>query len=159
MSAVAECYVVPRAALPTIRDAALPKKPLIGKPRDMFFDVLRSRSVRRVEYGWSGYVIATLLPYLDKNGVKLMDSNEDELARELCQKRGATFFILTAEHRRLLPLLDPAAYEEAALQAYYEEFNQTQADGVGRAMVDGVVMLRDSISALDVDSAGILFIG
>jgi hypothetical protein len=159
MTAIAECYIVPRAALPKIRDAALPKKPLIGKPRDTFFEVLQSSSVRRVEYGWSGYVIVTLLVHLEENGANLMVSSEDELAKDLSEKRQATFFILTDEHRRLLPVLDPAGYDEVALQAYYERFNETQADGVGRAMLDGVVMLRDGISALDDDTAGILFIG
>jgi hypothetical protein len=159
VSAIAECCVVPRAALGKIRDSAIPKKRLMGRPRDVFFDVLRSSSTRRFEYGWSGFVFATLLPFLDEEGVNLMTSTEDDLAGFLSEKRDATFFIVTEEHRRFLNALDPSLYDESILQAYYEAFTETQADGLGRAMLDGIEMLRESVSLTDADSVGILFIG
>jgi hypothetical protein len=126
VSAIAECYIVTPSALPAIRDAAMPKKSFLGKPKDTFFDVLRSQSSRRVEYGWSGYVIATLLPYLDDQGVRLMKSSHDDLAHELSDKRQATFFVLTREHSTFLAALDPAGYTEADLQDYYEHSTKSR---------------------------------
>ena len=64
MSAIASFIKLPRAALDGLREAAIPKKGLFGPPRDTYIDYLRQHGQEVADYRWSGYVLATLLPYL-----------------------------------------------------------------------------------------------
>jgi hypothetical protein len=112
------------------------------------------------EYDWSGYVLATLLVYLDKDGVKLMDSAYKELSNQLCQTRGSTIFIFTPAHKdAYLDRLSPERFSSDALRDYFNEFNATSEAGIGQAMLDGISCIQQSLSSIDAVSVVVLEIG
>jgi hypothetical protein len=83
MSAIASFIRLPKSAIPGVRDAAIPKKSLFGGTKDTFHDFLRKHGRAVASYEWSGYVIATLLPFLKKHSIDLMKSENDDLSRYL----------------------------------------------------------------------------
>ena len=109
----------------------------------------------RLSYGWSGYVLATLLPYLDEQGVALMESS---YGKSLTEARQGTCFALTPEHRRFLDRLDAARFDGQVLRAHYEVFNETSAEGVELAMLDGIRFLQAAIGRLRDGTVGLLVI-
>ena len=128
-----------------IPDSALP----IGEPPDALRDVLRRETITRIEYSWSGDVLATLLQYLDEQGIDLIDAD-----------REGSVFVLTPDHReRYMARLDPSAFDGAVLERCYEELNGTAADGVGYAMLDGIAFLRDTLEALGPADVAVVVIG
>src|SRR5580765_6576062 len=76
-SAIGQSFVISESALPIVQAAASPRKRLVRGTSDEFWDVLGRETITRTEYAWSGYVIATLLPYLDEQGIDLMHSDHD----------------------------------------------------------------------------------
>jgi hypothetical protein len=150
MSAVGEIYILPSSSVERVRE---------GVGAGTLDSVLRKDSTGVVGYNWSGYVLATLLAYLEEQGVPLMNSDYDDVGTLVSQGRGVTSFVLEPAHRRFLDVLDPGRYDPSALQSYYEEFNQTSANGVGQAMVDGIAMFRDALARIDERSVGLLIIG
>jgi hypothetical protein len=104
-------------------------------------------TITRIDYAWSGDVLATLLAYLDEQGIDLV-------ARE------SPVFVLTSDQReRYVARLDPSAFDGAVLRCYYEEFNETAADGVEYAMLDGIAFFRDSLEPLEPALVAVLIIG
>ena len=74
--------------------------------------------------------------------------------------REGSVFVLTSDHReRYLARLDPSAFDGAVLRRYYEELNETAADGVEYAMLDGIAFLRDTLAPLDAALVAVLIIG
>jgi hypothetical protein len=141
-SAIGQSFVIFESALPE------------------FWDVLGRETVTRFEYAWSGYVLATLLPYLDEQGIDLMHSDHAEVASIISQTREGSVFVLTSDHReRYLARLDPSAFDGSVLRRYYEEFNETAAEGVGYAMLDGIAFLRDTLAPLESAVVAVLIIG
>jgi hypothetical protein len=62
--------------------------------------------------------------------------------------------------KNFLPQLLPESFTEEALRDYYNEFNATnEPPEVGKAMLDGVRALRESLQSLDDDSIVLLSIG
>ena len=160
MSAVAECYVVPKDSLAAVRDAVQPRRRLLGKPEDRFYEVLERESERRHEYAWDGFTLATLLPYLDERGIALMDSPHADLASYVVQTRQVTCFVLTSEHRdRYAGDLDPDRFSTDELRRYYEDFTETEAPGAEDAMRDGIAFFRDILRDLDETKVGVLVVG
>jgi hypothetical protein len=134
-SAIGQSFVISESALPIVQAATSP-------------DVLDREAITRIDYAWSGSVLATLLPYLDEQGIDLM------------QTRAGSVFVLTSEQReRYVARLDPSAFDGAVLRRYYEEFNETAADGVGYAMLDGIAFFRDTLEPLDSGLVAVLIIG
>jgi hypothetical protein len=157
MSAIARFTLMPAADLPGLCDAATPRKSLFGKPKDNFHAYLTSHGREVSDYPWSGYVFGALLVYLEQHGLNLMDSEYDELSTQLCNARGATYFIFTPAHKReLLAQLDPTGFSEAALRDYYNEFNEVEESHAGKPMLDGIRSIWQSLRALD-DSSVIVF--
>jgi hypothetical protein len=152
--------VIPKSALPIVQAAASPRKRILRERSDEFWDVLGRETITRIEYGWSGYVLATLLPYLDEQGIDLLHSDHDEVASTLSQTREGSVFVLTSDHReRHLARLDPSAFDGAVLRRYYEEFNEMTADGVDYAMLDGIAFFRDTLAPLQSAAVAVLIIG
>ncbi len=121
---------------------------------------LEREAITRSEYAWSGYVLATLLPYLHEQGIDLMHSDRDAVVSTIARARGGSVFVLTSDHReRYLERLDPSAFDGAVLRRYYEEFNATEADGVDYAMLDGIAFLRDTLAPLDSATVAVLIVG
>jgi hypothetical protein len=156
-SATGQSFVISESALPTVQAAA---RPVVGGTSNELWDVLGRESVTRIEYAWSGYVLAALLPYLDEQGIDLLHSDHDEVASTISQARECSVFVLTSDHReRYVARLDPSAFDGAALRRYYEELNETEAEDVGYAMLDGIAFLRDTLELLDSAIVAVLVIG
>jgi hypothetical protein len=158
-SAIGQSFVIPESALPILQAAASPRKRILGTS-DEFGDVLGRETITRIEYSWSGYVLATLLPYLDEQGIDLLHSDHDEAASTLSQTREGSVFVLTSDHReRYLTRLDPTEFDGAMLRRYYEEFNETAAAGVDYALLDGIAFFRDTLAPLESALVAVLIIG
>jgi gluconate kinase len=71
-SAIGQSFVLSESALPIVQAAASPQKRIVRGTSDEFWDVLGRKTITRIEYAWSGYVLATLLPYLDEQGIDLL---------------------------------------------------------------------------------------
>jgi hypothetical protein len=141
-SSIGQSFVIPESALPIVSAAASPRK---------CFLVLGRETIARMEYGWSGHVLTTLLPYLDEQGIDLMHSD---------QTGAGSVFALTSDHReRYLARLDPIEFDGAVLRRYYEELNETAAEGVEYAMLDGIAFLRDTLEPLESALVAVLVIG
>jgi hypothetical protein len=139
-AAIGQSFVISESALGILR----------GAPDDLW-DVLGRETITRIEYSWSGDVLATVLPYLDEQGIDLVHSDCDEVAQE------GSVLVLTSDHReRYWARLDPSEFDGAVLQRYYEEFNETAAEDVGYAMLDGIAFLRDTLAPLESATVAVL---
>jgi gluconate kinase len=159
-SAIGQSFVISESALPIVQAAARPRKRILRGTSDEFWDVLGRETITRIDYSWSGYVLATLLPYLDEQGMDLLHSDHDEVASTLSQTREGSVLVLTSDHReRYLARLDPSEFDGAALRRYYEEFNETAAEGVDAAMLDGIAFFRDTLAPLESAIVAVFIIG
>ena len=159
-SAIGQSYVISESALPIVQAAASPRERILRGTSDEFRDVLSRETITRIEYSWSGYVLATLLPYLDEQGIDLLQSDHDEVASTISLTREGAVFVLTSDHReRSLARLDPSAFDGAVLRRYYEEFNETAAEGVEYAMLDGIAFFRDTLAPLESAIVAVFIIG
>jgi hypothetical protein len=159
-SAIGQSFVISESALPIVQAGASRRKRIVRGTSDEFWDVLGRETITRIQYAWSGYVLATLLPYLDEQGIDLMHSDHDEVASAISQTRGCSVFVLTSDHReRYLARLDPTAFDGTVFRRYYEEFNETAAEGVEYAMLDGIAFLRDTLAPLESAIVAVLIIG
>ena len=149
MSAIASFIKLPKSALEGLRDAAA---------GGTDHDYLRVNGRDVAEYRWSGYVLATLLPYLEeKHQIDLMKSEYDELAAFLTNTTGATHFIFTPGQRgAFLNRLQPRSFSEEEMRQYFNEFNATNEQEIGRAMLDGVSALRESLGQIE-DTSVVVF--
>jgi len=114
-----------------------------------------------VSYYWSGYIMGTLLVYLqEKRNIDLMTSEFDEFGFSLTKAWGRTTFILTSSHKRAhLEHLKPTAYSAEELRAYYEAFNQRKNEDAGKAMLDGIALIRTNLFYVTNESVIVLTIG
>jgi gluconate kinase len=159
-SAIGQSFVISESALPIVQAAAGRRKSIVRGTSDEFWDVLGRETIAHIEYGWSGYVLATLLPYLDEQGIGLMHSDHDDVASTISQTREGSVFVLTSDHReRYLARLDPSAFDGAVLRRYYEEFNEMTAEGVEYAMLDGIAFFRDTLAPLQSAIVAVFIIG
>jgi hypothetical protein len=134
-SAIAQSFVISEAALPLVQAAANPR------------DVLAREAITRIEYSWSGDVLAALLPYLAEQGIDLDDVRADSV------------LLLTSGHsERYLARLDPAAFDGALLRRHYEELDGAEAEDVEYALLDGIAFLRDTLEPLDSATVAVLVI-
>ncbi len=126
---------------------------------DALRDVLDRETITRIDYAWSGYVLATLLPYLDEHGISLMHSDHDEVASTISQTLEGSIRVFTSDHREYVARLDPSAFDGTVLRRYYEELNQTAAEGVEYAMLDGIAFFRDTLAPLESAIVAVFIIG
>jgi len=160
VSAVCQSFVISESALPIVQAAASPRKRILRETSDEFWEVIGRETITRIEFSWSGGVLATLLPYLDEHGIDLMHSDHDQVASTLSQAREGPVFVLTSDHReRHLARLDPIEFDGAVLRRYYERFNDTAAEGVDYAMLDGIAFFRDTLAPLQSAIVAVLIIG
>ncbi len=128
--------------------------------RAHYDEVVESEGVEAASYYWSGYVMATLLPYLAEQGIDLMRSPFDALTRALSVEREASIFIFTPSHKdAFLPRLSPSLFSAEAMRDYFNEFNQTAESDIGEAMLDGISCIHESLNGLDDDSVILFSIG
>ena len=144
MSAIASFTKLPKTSLDGLRQATA---------QGGFDRYLQQHGKSVADYEWSGYILATLLPYLDEQQIQLMKSEHDELAAFLSQTLQATCFIFTDAHRQTYASrLSPQSFSEQTLRDYYNKFNATDEPDAGQPMLDGVRAFQQSLSALDGDS-------
>ncbi len=141
--------MLPETALDGLREVAVPKKRLFGAARDTYHDYLRQNGREVADYKWSGYILATLLVYLQEQQIDLMTSDYDELAGFLTKSRNATHLIFTNALKQAFIAKLRGQFSEQALCDYYNEFNGTQETGVGKPMLDGIEAFRQSLNALE----------
>ena len=73
-------------------------------------------------------------------------------------KRGATHFVLTPSQRTaFLNRLESRSFSEEEMRQYFNEFNATNEQEIGRAMLDGVSVLHESLGQIE-DSSVAAFI-
>src|SRR6266498_958778 len=99
MSAIASFIQLPTSALGGLRSAAVPKSTPRASTLDKYDQYLQQNGRPVAEYPWSGYVLATLLVFLQQRGIDLMHSEQDDLATFITNARRATHFIFTDAHR------------------------------------------------------------
>lgn len=160
MSAIASFTKVPRAALDGLRKAAVPNDGLLGTSSDRYDDYLQKSGTPAADYRWSGFVLATLLVYLEKHHqINLMRLQYDELAPFLTTSRGATHFIFTNAHKQAFLTKLDGRFSEDALRDYYNKFNETNDAEAGKPMLDGIRSLGQSLRSLDEASVIVFSIG
>jgi hypothetical protein len=144
MSAIASFTKLPKTSLDGLRQSAT---------QGSFHGFLQQHGKPVADYEWSGFILATLLPYLDEKQIQLMSSEHDELATFLSQRLQATCFIFTDAHRQAyVTRLAPDSFSEEKLGAYYNEFNATDEPDAGKPMLESIRAFQQSLSALDGDS-------
>lgn len=153
MSAIAEFWLLDETKLEALKKAAAPKRTLLGKPKDRFWEFLAKEAKTLEEYQWSGYVMSPLLVYLQEQGVDLLKSENDDISNFLCHARGASFFFLTRDHReRLLAKLNPDNYALDDLARYYIEFTEADDEheraSCGRSMLDGIKVIHNNLQRI-----------
>ena len=157
MSAIASFIKLPKTVLDGLREVAVPKKRFFGAPRDSYPDYLQQHGRQVADYQWSGFVLATLLSYLEEqHQITLMDSEHDELGKFLTDSRKATHFIFTDAHKRAFLAKLDGRFSEQGLRDYFREFNETDEPEAGKWMLDGIRAFRQSLGAVDEGSV-ILF--
>jgi hypothetical protein len=152
MSSVAAFNLLPKTALDELGHAA---------SQGGYHEFISQRAREVVDYPWSGYALATLLPYLEEDHqIDLMQSEHDQLAAQLSDRLGVPLFIFTHAHKQAyLNKLAPELFSEEKLRQYYTEFNAADEPDIGAAMLEGIRALRQSLSALDEGSVVVCIIG
>lgn len=160
MSSTASFICFPRSALQGLREAAVPKKRLFRGPQDNFHEFLKKNGTEVVDFRGSGFMFATLLPFLDaRRGINLMVSEHDDLAGFLSKSRESTIFFLTETHRRDFESKLAEEVPEDSLCAYFNEFNACHEPLAGVRMKEGIIAFRKSLSQIGSDKVVMLQIG
>ena len=160
MSTIATATVLSLGSLEALRDAAKPTKGLFGGSRDRFHDYLKRHGVELPAFEGQGYVLVTLLCFLEERGIDLMNSEHADLAKALASTRGTTFFILSDTIKTShLKSLDASSFTPNELRSYYEAFNETEASGVESVMLEGIRFLIKALGSAAADKVVILEIG
>jgi hypothetical protein len=153
VSAIAEFYVVPRSQVAALENAA-------SAGYESYIPTLLEANVARIQYQYSGWVLATLLQVLPNDfQINLMNS-EKQLALALTELTEATHIVMTvAEKDAYAEKLDPALFSPEKLEKAYEDFNETKAPGIGEIMQNGIRFLRAGLMQLTPETVAILVIG
>jgi gluconate kinase len=150
-SEIGQSFVISESALPIVQAAASPRTRI---------DTLSREAITRIEYSWSSHVLATLVRYLDEQGIDLLHSDHDEVSSTRSQTWVGSVVVVTSDHReRYLARLDPSHFDGAVLRSYYEEFNEAAGEGVDYAMLDGIAFLRDTLAPLESTVVAVVVIG
>jgi hypothetical protein len=146
--------------LEKIAEAATPRRGFFGGVKDEFDAVLSRFGRTYPDFDHSGYVLATVLPYLADNGVDLMKSEYAPISEAISSARGCSCFVITQGMReRHEAALAALSVDEDALAAYYQAFHETDGTDAGPPMVAGIVYLRSVLAATTRDMVAILIIG
>jgi hypothetical protein len=144
MSSIASFIKLPKTALDGLRQATA---------QGGFDRYLQQHGKPVADYDSPGFILATLLPYLEEQQIDLMTSEHDELATFLSETLQATCFIFTDAHRQAYAgKLTPESFSAPELGDYYNDFNATNEPNAGQPMLDGIRALQQSLSALNGDS-------
>ena len=159
-STVAGFTLLPIKSLSGLRDLSIQKKAL-SQRRDDIESHLLKHGKPLVHYYWSGYIMGTLLLYLQEAcDIDLITTDFYDLGFAMTLLRGRSSFILTSAHKSAyLQKLKPAAYSESDLRAYYEAFNEKKNEEAGKAMLDGISLIRTNLFYVNGESFIVLTLG
>ena len=161
MSTIASFLRLSEDDLSGLRDAAALEQLAPGSSGDRFSDYLRVRGEPVLVFAGAGHVFGTVLPYLeDRHGIDLLKSRHDELVNFLSASREAFFLVLTRDQQVLyLDKLRATVFDASDLSAYYNEFNETDEPGAGKAMAAGIDALKTALGAVHADSVVLMHVG
>ncbi|MEV0272871.1 hypothetical protein AB0H43_29170 [Hamadaea sp. NPDC050747] len=150
MSFVASLFVLPVDQLPALADRA---------ERAYDFLIATADEVDTDSFPWSGYGLVLTVTYLDEQGVDLMATPHREVAYRLSDGWGFTL-LLTSEHQKHLPALDPARYPADELREYFAGMG-TEMDpaAAGELARDAFSLLQTPLAALADDQVLIVHVG
>ncbi|WP_433126327.1 hypothetical protein ACQPWW_26725 [Micromonospora sp. CA-240977] len=151
MSAIASLTVVPRDSVTELARLAATSSSSLRSY------LAEHGGTARQEYDWSGYCLLYVLTYLEERGVDLQQSEFDAESDAINSALGLTVLI-TPAHRRFLDQLDPAGHRAEELTAHFDEMGMDFEES-GTAGLDGLTLLRDSISDLHDDQVLLLHLG
>ena len=161
MSAIADFRIIETSKLNQLRDNAeikIEKKIFSKKTIDNYWNFLDTHTTKLKDFTWSGYVFNNLFIFLnEKKGVNLLDSQYDDIANDILEKRQTATFILTIEHRQqYLGKLSPDIYSEKELIDFNKDFSEEDDPELAKAQLEGIQALRDSLILLTDDTKVIL---
>jgi hypothetical protein len=161
MSAVASFFLLPVTTLAELRSAAVPKKRFFGGVTDGFYEFLDKHGKEVAQYSWSGFVLATLLPYLEqKKQIVLMKPDHDNLGAFLSKTRGASIFVFgSAQKDAALDKLSNGVFSSDEMRDYFNNFNASNEKDIGEAMLDGVKAIKSSLEQVGPSTVVLLIIG
>lgn len=100
MSMVASFYRLPISAVDGLREAFGSDRRL-GRAGHTYADYFRQHGREVVEYFWQGFVLGTLLVYLqEERDIDLMSSEYGAFAADLSKGANATVIVLTQQHKQ-----------------------------------------------------------
>jgi hypothetical protein len=161
MSAVASFILLPTSALGELRDAAVPKKRFFGGFKDGLPEFLAKRGKEVAQYAWSGYVLATLLPYLaQKKQIVLMKPDYEDLGAFMSKTRNSSVFVFSSVQKdAALEKLSNGTFSAEEMRDYFNNFNASNEKEIGQAMLDGIEAIKCSLEQIDASSVVLLMIG
>ena len=99
------------------------------------------------EYDWSGYCMLYVLTYLDERDIDLERSEFHPESAAINGSYGMSLLIPPAD-QELLDRLDPAGHSTKELAAHFAEMEFDSSEESVMAGLDGLRLLRDTISQL-----------
>lgn len=99
VSSIARAVVIPKNRFYHVSAATHPKRRLFEMPVDRFEPVLAAEARLRLEFAYSGFVLAKVLSYPKDSGIDLMKSEHWAHAETLSAARRSTCYILTHDQR------------------------------------------------------------
>jgi hypothetical protein len=143
MSAIASFHILPKQYLPQLLE-------------DAFVTTSSHGRAPAEDYGWSGYCIVHVVTYLGDLGIDLFDTPYEVEANQL-NEDGFTL-LLTTEHQRYLPQLNPAEHSEALIAAHFatEDYAFEESGQAGRTAIE---LLRDQLASLTEDEILVVQVG
>src|ERR1700677_3503603 len=159
MSAIASFIKLPISYIPGLQEAAVPSR-VLGVSQDNYHNYLDEQREEVADYSWSGYLLATVLVYLEQHHeIYLMKSEFDELSAFLTSVRGNTTSIFTEAHKRTYLAELNGDFSESELCTFYNEFNDTSETEIGTPLLEGIRALAESLNQLDETSVIVFAIG
>jgi hypothetical protein len=160
MSSIAQATLIPKDRLYHVVGAALPKRRLFRKPVDEFDQVLEQESLCRTNFTDTGAVLATVLSYLDDNGIGLLTSELEAHAASISTARQSTCFIFTNAQREALGAkLASLQVDHDSLRQYWEDFHETAEPEAGSAMASGIAYVSTVLDLVKEDVVAIVTVG
>jgi hypothetical protein len=113
------------------------------------------REIDPDEFPYSGYLMMDMLFFLEERGIPITRS---ELDAKYDDSNTPLVTILTAEHRALLPDLDPVRFSLAEMREALEEYDLAD-DEIVESVSDALTVLRNGITNLAEDDVLVVLIG
>lgn len=161
MSAIADFRLIETSKLIELLDNAkikIEKRLFSKKITDNYWDYLNANSKKLKSFGWSGYIFANLLIFLEeKKGIDLLKGKHDDIANSIVDKRQNSTIILTFDHKqKYLTGLSPDKYTIEELIEFNKDFSEEDDPELAKAEIEGIRTLQDSLSLLTDENQVIL---